>query len=476
MQQQHDRALSPTWTFNRLAAPPQPTLGSDRLGVYHAPRHHDSDYHHNSLHYPLHDQDLRLASPYNVSNVPAGIATPYHSPDRAPSPPGTRQHLEPEEAMAAQTPARHVGDGLDFRRPAGLRPNHPGREEERMDEGVDEGLDGGMDEGEDEILEERSGLEYNGIIDLTADDMGNAARDDGNHTGIPNNSQNRHPPPPFRRRHPGHVSRRLPRGMDIVIDLDGTFESGTTGAPPDPGSPDIEFISARPLNTHQRQIDGSHRSDQYGDEVQFLREQALPENDVRRLRTHTLDSFLNLLGTMNGNFLRAHVDRHAHAAHQPFHSRHRPTQPPRAGSQRGFRPPGRVQAGTFVGPQPDYELAAFNYETPGGRVTEGPPPTYEAPVEAPEGFTRSPDEEDVLVCPHCGDELCMGEDEVKRQVWIVKGCGHVYCGECATNRWKSKRTPKGKEKTSKTTPFKQCVVARCPSSVSNRKSMIQVFL
>jgi hypothetical protein len=47
---------------------------------------------------------------------------------------------------------------------------------------------------------------------------------------------------------------------------------------------------------------------------------------------------------------------------------------------------------------------------------------------APEGFTRNPTEEDVLVCPNCDAELSVGNDEVKRQVWLVKGCGHVSSG------------------------------------------------
>lgn len=64
-----------------------------------------------------------------------------------------------------------------------------------------------------------------------------------------------------------------------------------------------------------------------------------------------------------------------------------------------------------------------------GDVTADPPqpapPTYDAPPPAREGFTRSPKEEDVLLCPNCEDELGTGKDEVKRQVWVVKACGHV---------------------------------------------------
>lgn len=65
----------------------------------------------------------------------------------------------------------------------------------------------------------------------------------------------------------------------------------------------------------------------------------------------------------------------------------------------------------------DYEIAGFALATP--------PPTYKAPSPAQEGFTRSPREEDVLVCPNCEQELGTGEEELKRQVWVVRSCGHV---------------------------------------------------
>lgn len=52
-------------------------------------------------------------------------------------------------------------------------------------------------------------------------------------------------------------------------------------------------------------------------------------------------------------------------------------------------------------------------------------PSYEAPPAAPPGFTRSPAENDYLICPNCNDELTEGDDDVKRQVWVVRGCGHV---------------------------------------------------
>ena len=54
-----------------------------------------------------------------------------------------------------------------------------------------------------------------------------------------------------------------------------------------------------------------------------------------------------------------------------------------------------------------------------------PPPTYDAPASPRTGYTRSPTEDDMLVCPNCEEELGMGKDEVKKQVWVAKKCGHV---------------------------------------------------
>lgn len=59
----------------------------------------------------------------------------------------------------------------------------------------------------------------------------------------------------------------------------------------------------------------------------------------------------------------------------------------------------------------------------------GPPepatPKYEPPPPAEKGFTRSPEEDEEVVCPNCGDELAVGKEEMKQQIWVVKGCGHV---------------------------------------------------
>ncbi|KAF2138797.1 uncharacterized protein K452DRAFT_300867 [Aplosporella prunicola CBS 121167] len=132
----------------------------------------------------------------------------------------------------------------------------------------------------------------------------------------------------------------------------------------------------------------------------------------------------------------------------------------------------------FVGPGPlDYHMPAFTL----GHDQEPtpPPPTYAPPKDAGQGFTRSPKENEVVVCPNCDSELCTGpEDSEKRQVWIVKACGHAYCGECAQNRHTSKR--KGKEPAGSSSSrlpqtFSRCVVKGCEKKCHSRSAMIQLF-
>jgi hypothetical protein len=70
----------------------------------------------------------------------------------------------------------------------------------------------------------------------------------------------------------------------------------------------------------------------------------------------------------------------------------------------------------------DYNLVGFDL---GGGFAEPPAPKYEPPPPAEKGFTRSPEEDEEVVCPNCGDELAIGKDETKQQIWVVKTCGHV---------------------------------------------------
>jgi len=101
-----------------------------------------------------------------------------------------------------------------------------------------------------------------------------------------------------------------------------------------------------------------------------------------------------------------------------------------------------------------------------------PAPSYEPPSPAPEGFTRSAQDDEAVVCPNCEHELGTGDD-VKQQIWVAKPCGHVYCGECAKNRSLSK-AKKISQRASN--PFSKCLVDNCGKLVSAPKSMFQIYL
>ena len=75
----------------------------------------------------------------------------------------------------------------------------------------------------------------------------------------------------------------------------------------------------------------------------------------------------------------------------------------------------------------DFQSVGFDLDHPHRPPPAQPRlPTYEAPPDPREGFTRSSKGEDyVMVCVNCEDELGVGEEEAKRQVWFVKACGHV---------------------------------------------------
>lgn len=114
--------------------------------------------------------------------------------------------------------------------------------------------------------------------------------------------------------------------------------------------------------------------------------------------------------------------------------------------------------------------------------------SYKPPTPPPEGFTRTVRPDDVVVCPNCDHELGSGEGE-EQQIWVAKPCGHVcfldmmfvpsltvqqvYCGQCARNRSKTKRTASA---AAKTKPFSKCKVEGCEKSVSAPKAMFQIFL
>ncbi|KAK5129304.1 hypothetical protein LTR08_003608 [Meristemomyces frigidus] len=107
-----------------------------------------------------------------------------------------------------------------------------------------------------------------------------------------------------------------------------------------------------------------------------------------------------------------HRHHHIHAYRTPGHFAHHGGGMPAVVMQRIAMPVAM-----------DFDGVGFDMGLAGGN--RPPTPPYTPPSEPQTGFTRNPAEDEVVVCPNCGDELAMGDDDVKQQVWAVKGCGHV---------------------------------------------------
>lgn len=138
----------------------------------------------------------------------------------------------------------------------------------------------------------------------------------------------------------------------------------------------------------------------------------------------------------------------------------------------------------------NYEITGFNLAN--GRNARAASPEYRPPAAAQEGFTTSPAEEEIVVCPNCDDELAVGESETKQQIWVSKACGHVgstsiillflslirfqvYCGECNLARGSAKRKAAGKMP-SRAPPLQKCVVDGCGKPLTGKTALIQVYL
>ncbi|KAF2276316.1 uncharacterized protein EI97DRAFT_467027 [Westerdykella ornata] len=317
-------------------------------------------------------------------------------------------HLPPPTRMPPAHPPRYPGDGFDFRRPISLTREGSGHEPQ--------------------------------VIDLTDDSVpSSTGRPSARHMGA-------RPP------------QRPPRFPREIIDLDDESNTRTTSHPPEPPSPEVQFISMRNITP----AEGPARGE---DEVQIT--------DIRP-RSHSRQFFRPSAPASShlNPLLALVIDRRA----MPPQRNHRTVHGTRLSAQALPNSSRSRLRSVYVGVM-NYNTVGFDMQ-PGNRPQPPPaPPTYDPPPPAPPGFTRSPDENTPVGCPNCENELCIGDTERQRQVWIVRACGHVYCGECAANRF-VKVSTKGKDAVDKTKhkPFKVCVVDGCDKKTSNPKAMIQVFL
>lgn len=189
-----------------------------------------------------------------------------------------------------------------------------------------------------------------------------------------------------------------------IIDLSVDTPAQRRNLRTDP-SPDVEVLWSRPLpHDQQARANPVGQARRGADQHNRHRTRA----DGGHSRRDSPPQILSLAAVRNPHMNAAAGARHVHHLIMPRDQ--------------------RVQfqgalAGMFALPDLNYDQPAFDL----GFVDAmpHPSPTYKAPSPPREGFTRSPKEDDVLVCPNCGDELCAGGTDLKRQVWVVKACGHV---------------------------------------------------
>lgn len=131
----------------------------------------------------------------------------------------------------------------------------------------------------------------------------------------------------------------------------------------------------------------------------------------------------NVAGRTDATF-REHYTQRENAQRANNHSRNRDQQPGAAGDffGDGLRLAAAPRMAPGMPTLMDFEHVAFDMGYGGNRP---PSPKYSPPSEPEPGFTRNPGEDEIVVCPNCGDELAMGDNDEKQQVWVIKGCGHV---------------------------------------------------
>ena len=138
--------------------------------------------------------------------------------------------------------------------------------------------------------------------------------------------------------------------------------------------------------------------------------------------------------------------------------------------------------GLLIQPSFDFAQTGFDLDIDPGESEESP--SRDLPLEPlkplREGFTRNPKEGQELICPNCKVELCTADNDQKRQIWAVKACGHVYCGECVGRPGKTastSRRDKGKSKVVRSkSPLHKCVVPGCDALTKTAKNVFQVYL
>jgi len=229
--------------------------------------------------------------------------------------------------------------------------------------------------------------------------------------------------------------------IDLLTDSDGMEPNGNedsgAGAPQpnrsrmtDDGSPEIVFVGSRTLGVALQNVAEARAARRLPTPPALRVEGGLQGLSDLIQRSRDL-IFGNNTGR-DGQGAGSHYHDDILDRIDGLHNRHRPTGP-------ANNPAHEPLFGL-----PNYVDVALNYEQAGfdigmdhlgvmgseaGRSSTPPEileqEPYKEPVPAGDGFSRNLKEDDIVVCPYCGEELALGEGDVKQQIWIAKQCGHV---------------------------------------------------
>lgn len=158
-------------------------------------------------------------------------------------------------------------------------------------------------------------------------------------------------------------------------------------------------------------------------EVEFLRSTVRPRPVPRTSAPRRLLDVLNLRNTHTGGFM-SHTAQEAFREEIALRARHlgrRRANANQPSLEELFLADGFQNSNIDLTIDLDYQAPAFTMQEP---TPPTPLPSYKAPSPAPEGFTRTVTDDDVVVCPNCDHELGTGEG-LSQQIWVAKPCGHV---------------------------------------------------
>jgi len=259
------------------------------------------------------------------------------------------------------------------------------------------------------------------------------------------------------------LASRGPRFARDIIDLSGEMPNARPSSSDEEALLDaleVQFVSERPLPppANSRGIEIPLNNvfdlteddvflDSEDDDVQFIMEMQRPSPTPRTLpllhptRDGLPQQNTTLLRTASSmaNSLRQLAGyRTDHLNHSSSRSSNGPpplSNPPSLGPlsslPRGFASAtGRAVAinmgiNAFISPELDFGSVGFDMglDEPShdnAAVRRIPPPP-----SPPPGFTRTPKPDEVYICPNCDRELCTGDTDIQKQIWIIRACGHV---------------------------------------------------